>query len=251
MKKQKRLLIARNLFIFFIFIAFAIIIVNEKASGIFIPKIEEKMNNYLKENYQNIEKDFQKNKVTYKNAVYEMKVSSKNNSHHCFYITYSNNKIKDTYKKDYLEGEQILNYTKENLQKNIEKITNNKVEIIITNKLNNYTKAVQEQIINNKDLLQLKFYIIKQELELTSWKKEDITKAITETISNYQKNNITPKSYTLTITNKKDITESIEISNLTNDFLKNPKQEEIINDIINDNNSSLLKENKIKYKYLN
>ena len=57
---------------------------------------------------------------------------------------------------------------------------------------------------------------------------------------------MTPKSYTITITNKNDITESIEIKNITKEVSK-----EIINDIINDEKSDLLKENKITYKYLN
>ena len=63
--------------------------------------------------------------------------------------------------------------------------------------------------------------------------------------------NITPKYYKFIITNKNDITESFEISNITKDFLSNPYNNHIINDILNNNNSNIIKENNIKYKYLN
>ena len=62
---------------------------------------------------------------------------------------------------------------------------------------------------------------------------------------------ITPKNYTLTITNQKEITNSIEIANITTEFINNPHKEEIIRDIINDKKSLLLKESKITYKYKN
>ena len=66
-----------------------------------------------------------------------------------------------------------------------------------------------------------------------------------------QDNNITPKNYKIVITNNKDVTESIEIDNLTEEFIKNTSNERIIKDILSDNSSKLLKTNNIKYKYLN
>ena len=66
-----------------------------------------------------------------------------------------------------------------------------------------------------------------------------------------QDNNITPKNYKIVITNNKDVTESIEIDNLTEEFIKNTSNEKIIKDILSDNSSKLLKTNGIKYKYLN
>ena len=41
------------------------------------------------------------------------------------------------------------------------------------------------------------------------------------------------------------------MNNLTTDFINNPSKIEIINDILNDNNSILLKTNKITYVYKN
>ena len=79
---------------------------------------------------------------------------------------------------------------------------------------------------------------------IDKWDKETITNKINNFLDNFT--NITPKSYTITITNKNDITESIEIKNITKKVNK-----DIISDIINDEKSDLLKDNKITYKYLN
>ena len=46
-----------------------------------------------------------------------MKVTNKLNKNHYFYITYSNKKITDTYKEDYLEGRTLLTKTSNNLEK--------------------------------------------------------------------------------------------------------------------------------------
>ena len=63
-----------------------------------------------------------------------------------------------------------------------------------------------------------------------------------------EKNNFTPKNYTITITNINDITNSIKIYNLKSSLLENNKLHIIINDIINNNQSSIIKENKITYE---
>ena len=173
-----------------------------------------------------------------------MKVESKENKHHYFYINYYNKKITDTYKKDYIEGKNLLNYIKKKLKKDINTKTNINCDVEITSTLDKYTNIVREKIIKEDNLLELKFYIIKKELIIDKWDEETITNKINNFLSNFT--DITPKSYTITVTNKDDITESIEIKNITKEVSK-----EIINDIIKDEKSDLLKENKITYKYLN
>ena len=251
MKKQKRLLLYRNIFFFLVIIAFSIIIVKEKSNGLLIPKVEEKFNTYLNNNYSNILKELKPNKVTINNNTYIMKVTSIYNNNHYFYLKYSKRKITDTYKKDYLEGSNLLTNIKNNIEKDIKNKTNISSQIILTNTLNNYTKEVQDKIIKEDNLLSLKIYKIKLELKIDKWDKKEITKTISNTLTTYKDNNINPKSFIIVITNSNDITESIEISNIKLDFIKNTKKENIINDIINDENSKLLKENKIEYKYLN
>ena len=51
--------------------------------------------------------------------------------------------------------------------------------------------------------------------------------------------------------NKTDTTNVIEITNITEEFINNNNKEQIIKDVISKNDSQILKDNKIKYKYLN
>ena len=250
MKKQKRLLFARSIFLFVIIIAFGIIIFTEKAGGIFLPKAQEKISKYIEDKYKDEKDNFNLGKVTFKNTTYTMKVYNKENKYHYFYINYYHKKITDTYKKDYIEGKTILSHIKKKLKKEIEKETNTSCEIIILNKLNDYTSIVQNRIIKEDNLKELKFYNIKKEILIKEWNTKEITDKLIKTINTYKENNITPKNYIITITNKEDVTESIEIT-LTDEFINNDSKDKIISDIINDNNSKLLKENKITYKYLN
>ena len=242
MNKQKKLSFERGIFVFIVFVLLGVIVVTEKFGSIMIPKATKKINNYIEENYKDL--NLITNEVTFKNTTYTMKVESKENKNHYFYINYYNRKITDTYKKDYVEGKNLLNHIKKKLKKTITNKTNTNCDIEITSTLNKYTDVVRNRIIKEDNLLELKFYIIKKELVIENWSEEDITNKINNFINKFE--DITPKSYTITITNKDDITESIEIKNITNTLSK-----EIINDIINDNKSDLLKENKITYKYLN
>lgn len=251
MKKQRKLVVERGIFAFIVFVLLGVIVLTEKAGGLLIPKATKKINTYIEENYKDIKDDIKTNDVTFKNTTYTMKIESKENPHHYFYINYFNKKITDTYKKDYVEGKNLLTYLQKKMKKDINKTTNTNCEVEITSKLNEYTNIVQERIIKEDNLLELKFFKIKKEIIIDDWDKETITKDIISFIKKLKDNNITPKSYTITITNKNDLTESIEIKNITNDFIDNTSNKEIINDIIKDKKSDLLKENKITYKYLN
>lgn len=251
MQKQRRLLFARNIFLFIIFICFGVIIVTEKASGLLIPRVEEKMKNYLNSNYSDLQNNIKMSNVSYDKAIYKMKITSLINKKHYFYVYYSNKKISDTYKTDYLEGKQLLNSIKKDLEKQIIKKTNTGVKVSIISTLDKYTSRVQDRIINEDNLLDLKFYIIEKELTIKNWNSKEITKEITELIKKCKDNDINPKYYTIVITNSNDISESIEISKITEEFITNKDNEKIINNILEDNNSKLVKDNKIKYKYLN
>ena len=242
MNKQKKLSFERGIFVFIVFVLLGVIVITEKFGSIMIPKITKKMNNYIEENYKDL--NLNTNDVTFKNTTYTMKLESKENKHHYFYINYYNRKITDTYKKDYVEGKNLLNHIKKKLKKEINNKTNTTCDIEITSTLDKYTESVQERIIREDNLLELKFFIVKKELVIKEWNEENITTKINTFINKFD--GITPKSYKIIITNKDDITESIEIQNITKEISK-----EIIHDIIKDEKSDLLKENKITYKNLN
>ena len=249
MKKQKKLLFARNIFFFFIIIIFTIIIMSEKKDTILIPKATKKIASYIEDKYN--KDDFKLGDVSYKNNKYTMKVSSKENNKRYFFIYYTKTGITDSYQNDYIEGKSFLSNLKKDLEKSIKSIVNTKVTVEIPTTLDQYTDAVRERILNEDNLLELKFYIIKEELFIKEWDPVEIEKQIEQCITKYTNSNITPKSFTIIINNDNEITESIEINNLTTDFINNPSKIEIINDILNDNNSILLKTNKITYVYKN
>ena len=251
MKKEKRLFWARNVFAFVVFVSLGVIVVTEKAKEVLIPKVQEKMEEYIENTYPDLKEEVNLGKITVSNKVYTMKVSSKKNEDWYFYLTHKNNKITDTYSKDYLEGKTLLDSIQKELEKEITKETNTTPSIEIISSLDHFTEAVKERIVLEENLLELPFFKIKKELIITNWTSEEITKKIIDTMNIYEEKGITPKSYTLTITNKNNITESIEIKNLTSSFKDNKDNKTIIQNILDDNNSKLVKENDITYKYLN
>ena len=116
MKKQKNLLLARNMFAFIIFVIFGVIVVTEKSKGLLIPKITERMNDYFDKNYSSIKEEITMENVLYKNNIYSMKIISQKNKHLYFYIKGTNKKFFDTYKQDYLEGKTLFTYLKNELE---------------------------------------------------------------------------------------------------------------------------------------
>ena len=100
MKREKQLFWARNVFAFIVFVTLGVIVVTEKAKEVLIPKVQEKMEEYIETNYPDIKEEVNLEKITVSNKVYTMKVSSKKNENWFFYLTYKNKKITDSYQKD-------------------------------------------------------------------------------------------------------------------------------------------------------
>lgn len=251
MNKKNNLVLGRAIFTILIIVAFGTIIMTEKGGEIFSPKIKEKLEKYIDENYSSINSNITKSNVSYNNKEFNMIIHSKQNKNLSFHITYSKGKITDTYKKDYQEGNSLLTYLKEKLQKEVQEKTSEKCSIKPITTLDQYSEKVKEKIIKEEDLLSLKFYYIEKEITINDWTVENITNEITSLIEKMNQNNITPKYYKITIVDNKDITKAIEINHITEDFINLDKKEIIINDILQDNNSDNIKNNKITYKYLN
>ena len=249
MKKQKKLLLARNIFVFIIFVCLGIIVATEKTKSFLTTKFEKEIDKYIETNYKEI-MDKTTKETTYKKGTYTTKMISKDNKNLYFIIKKDNKKITDTYEKDYLEGNSLFSYLKKELKKGIEEKTNTEVNIDIHSKLNQHTSSIQERIIKEDNLLELKFYTLEKQLVITDWSTSTIVETIIKTIDEYTSQNITPKNYTIIIINKNNLKETIKIENLTEDFKNNVSKEEIIDDIINDRNSKILKENDITYEYV-
>ena len=224
---------------------------NEKGGKIFLPKASNNIKSYVDEKYGKIKEEIIFNKVEYNNKAFKMKIVSKENSHLFFYITYKNKKITDTYKKDYYEGASLFKHINTDLEKNIYNLTNNKCKVNELSTLDKYTEKVKERILKEDNLLSLRFYYIEQEITLESLTTDNINSKITNIINNNINKDIHPKYYNITFTDKNDITKSILITNITEDFINNEEKNNIINDIINKKDSILLRNNHIDYKYLN
>ena len=245
MKKERHLLLARNIFVFFVFIALTLVVVSEKGIELVIPKVQKEMESYLTEKYPELN-NIKKSTVTYQSNKYQMKITSKNNKNLYFYINRKNKKITDTYQKDYVEGNSLFSYLTKKLQNEIKQKTSTNIKVNILSTLDKYTTKTKEQILLEDNLLQLKFFIIEKEELVKEWNATAITNQLINSIELFTNNDITPKSYTFIITNEEDITESIEIKNINKDSLT----KEIIQDILDDNYSKRLRDNKIKYNYL-
>lgn len=247
MNEGKKLTIQMALFFLVTFVLFGTIIIKEKQNIIFLPKIENSISKYMNDTYQDL--SLEKDKVTEENNVFTMKVKNIKNKNHYFYIKYSNKKITDTYKTDYLEGKTILNHLSTKLEKDIYKETNITYKVSFDNKFNNYSEKVQKLLLE-ENIKTLKVYTIEKEIT-TSWEINNITKTISDTMTTLEKKQFTPKNYTFIITNEKDITQSIKINNLKSSLINENKLQTIISDIISNNKSIILTENKITYEYLN
>lgn len=244
---KKTLVYARGLFLLIIIVSLGLIIVNEKKGELLSHKIDKKFNSYIETNFAG--QDFKKSNITFKNNIFKIKLSHPKNDNHYFYLTYSNGDLKDTYQKDYVEGNNLLNTNTEEIQNSIKEKTTIDCEVIPTNSLNEYNSLVQDKIINN-DTKDLKYYYIKKELVLDNFKEDNIVTEITKIISKISKD-FTPKYYSITIIDKNDITKTIEINNLTEDFINNINNKQIIKDILDNKNSELVQKSKITFKYMN
>lgn len=251
MENYKKLNIARGIFTFIIFVIFGIIICTEKGGDYLIPKVNKKLNEYLTTNYSNIINDVSKEETTYKDRKFTMKIYDKKNKNHYFYITYDNGKITDTYKEDYQEGKSLLKEITSNLEQDIYKKTKVNVKVNILSSLDKYTSKVQQLILKENDLSKIKIYTISLNIDLKPWNKTNAAIVITNTLNKFIEKEINPKSYTITINNLDDITETIEIYNITNEFVNNEDKEQILSDIIKNKQSDLLDENNITFKHLN
>lgn len=251
MNEQQKLTISMAIFFLIVFVSLGTIVVTEKASSYMGPKIEKKINSYIDTNYVNIKKNITTSQVSYFDKQFKMKVTSKKNKNHYFYIYYQNKTITDTYQEDYIEGKNLLNHVTKKISNDINKKTNKNYKISINSNLNDFTETVQNKIISEDNLTNLRIYTLEENIYLTNWTVEEISKEIVNLINNLERNNITPKYYKITFTDKKDIAKSLEISNIMYTITTDPNLSLIITDILNDNYTKLIKDNEITYKYLN
>ncbi len=249
MNKQKRLTIGMGIFTFIIVVAFGSIILTEKAAVLMIPRIDKRISNYLDKNYKDILNKVTLEDTVYKNTIFEKKITDQRNNNHYFYIKYKDKKITDTYKEDYLDAKPFMQHLSNVIQKEIKKKTNKEYKITMTDSFSNYTTMIQDKLIKEKNLSEVRCYIIEDTLTITNWNKETIQKEITKYINDLDKLKITPNNFSLTIINK-DNNKKIKIDNITIETINKKEFPTIIDNIIKNKNDNSITNNRIKYRYI-
>lgn len=247
MRQDKKLMLGMTILFLITFVIFGTIVTTEKLAPFFTDRIKTKFETYLKENYKTETKNLKIGKITYKNQVYEAKVTNKENKNLYFSIYYQNKKITDTYKKDYIKGTTLLNSLENNIEKEIEKQINKKVTITFPLTLNKYSSIIKQKLINEEDITSSKLYNISLGIT-SSIDPTEITNKILEITLKLQEQNIIPNEYSITINNKKENTK-LKVNHLTQTTLEFNSLHQIINDIINNNESDIITANNITYQY--
>ena len=246
MKQDKKLILGMALLFLITFVSFGTIVVTEKLAPFFTDKIKTKFETYIEKNYKDDKNYLTIGKITYKNQQYKAKISNKKNKNWYFYITYQKKKIKDTYKEDYLEGKTLLTSIERKIEKKVKDELNQKVTITFPLTLNKYTNQIKENLISN-NLKEIKTYDITLTITTPTLTTENINKELEKRIQDLYQIDIYPNHYTIKI-NSKD--EKLTITNLTEKTMKKEYRTQIINDIINNTNSNIIKENNITYNYV-
>ena len=247
MRQDKKLMLGMTILFLITFVIFGTIVTTEKLAPFFTDRIKTKFETYLKENYKTETKNLKIGKITYKNQVYEAKVTNKENKNLYFSIYYQNKKITDTYTKDYKQGKTLITSLEKELEKEIKNEINKNVTITFPLTLNKYSKTLQQRLIKNDNIKSSNLYNISFNIK-AKLIPEEITNKIIEMDTKLKEKNILPNEYSITINNNEDNTK-LKINNLTQNTLEITSLYQIISDIINNNESDIIKINNITYQY--
>lgn len=251
MNRKNSLLFGQGIFTIVVIVALGLIIVNEKGGDLFKTKASNKIDSYFETNFNDLSNTLTKEEIKYEDSIFEKKIISKKNKNLYFTIKYAKRELSDTFKKDYEEGNTLLTYLNTKLAKDIYKLTKTECKIHNITTLDKFSDKVRDRIIKEENLLNLKYYYIEKEFSIDNWNEKEITNTITTFITSMKEKEITPKYYEITITNAKEITTSIQLSNITEEFLESKEKDQIIKDILEKKESELLKNSKITVQYKN
>ncbi len=253
MRQDKKLLLGMMLLFFITFVFLGTLVATEKLAPYYTDKIKIKMEEYLNKNYTEEVNNLKLGKITYKAQIYKAKVINKKNKNLYFIITYQNKEIKDTYKKDYLEGKTILSKLEHTLEQKIKNNLDINATITFPLTLNKYMNTTKEKIINNS-LDEINIYNINLTINssLTEQDNYNLVMEIKNIIEKIHSININPNYYTIKLKSKKQ-NRSLTIKNLTDKTLEQENLTQIINYIMIENEdkieNNIIKENNIKYEY--
>lgn len=249
---MNKLKIEFTIFAILVITAFSVIIIQEKMTPMLNKKVDEKMFNYLQENYA---KDLDVNglgvsKTKYKNHSYQKTIYNPTNDKLNFTIIYKNKEFSDNYQENYVEGKEFLNYISNKTNQIIHNYYKEKTKVTIDKKLNEYNDKIKEKLLKEDNLIALSIYNL--DIELTSNLSEtDITKLLIDTNTTLESSGIIPRTYSFTIIDTKDVAKYITIKNIKPDLIKSNSINTVIKNIFNNKKDDIIINNNIEYEINN
>jgi len=247
--KEKKVFAQMIMFFFVIILCFGLLIIKTKSDDFKQDKLQKKFELYLKDNYSYIYDDLRILKSYRKNDTYYLKVVNKKNDNLYFTLSYKDNKIKSSYKTDYLEGKTLLSHYEKILNDELKKKNKNSeysnINISFDVKLNECSSLIYKRLLNNK--YNIPIYTINFEdnilFDSTSINSEIVN------VSNYVSNiGFNPKYYNLTLNDQKNLTNTISVK-FKSDII-DVKTLDVGTSIVN-NDKKTLEKYSIEVKYLN
>lgn len=246
---KNRLMLEMSIFAVLLFTACALLVIHEKKNEYLIPKIDQKLKEYVKEKYPNLMKEVNIHKTVYhkKKASYLMRIENKKNKGLYFIVRYKNKKITSSYKIDYLEGKTLLSKLENELEAQLRKKVTNKITLHFTQKLNEYNSSIYDRIISNDHIPELSIYNINAELESNDFQINSLVTSISNFYHFIHHEGYHPNYYQLRIIHSKNITKEIKLKFLSEKLITQ-NLEEIIEGIIQ-KNPTISSKFSIKYEY--
>lgn len=249
--REKKLFTQMILFFFVIILCFGLLIIKSKSDELKSKKIKEKFDEYIEENYKDIKDQIVTSTLDKKKETYYLKVSNKDNDKLYFTISYKDAKFTSSYEEDYLEGKTLLSYYEKKLNDDLNKnikdngSTFEDLTISIDTKLNDCTDLIYKRLINNK--YNLPIYTVNYEKDIV-FDVESINNTIILVNNFIQRIGFNPKSYSFTLTNKNNLTDTVNIK-FKSDILDISTLN--IGSAIINNDKSVLEKYSIEIKHLN
>lgn len=246
---KNRLMLEMSIFAVLLFTACVFLVIHEKKNEYLIPKIDQRLKEYVKEQYPNLTKDITIHKTVYhkKKATFFMRVEHKKNKNLYFIVSYKDKKITSSYQTDYLEGKTLLSSLKKELEDQLNQKIDHNITIQFTQSLDEYNSSIYDRLISNDHIQELNIYNIRTELESDDFKENSLVSVIRNFYQDINHEDYHPNYYHFKIIHSKNITKEMKLEFL-NKKLITQNLEEIIGGIIQKDPTTSSKFS-IKYEY--
>ncbi len=230
--KKNNLMIGMSLVFLIAIVSLGLLIFSEKGNIFALNNINKKLDTYIEENFNNIEKEamIEETNFNIEDKSYSRTITNNINENLTFIITYNEDgTISENYEEEYYKGLSLI----ESIEKDINKY--NKEEYITINlELDQMSDNTKEDLINDKEINLLPIYTLNKEIVHQTFEAEIIAKDLLELLNHNNLYNIT--EYSLKITT---VEETYKLSNITKEFITREDLITILPIIISDHKIAL------------